>query len=180
MSDMIYVLAASYDDLDEALAAYKAIEAAYKHVGHGHQIDVTVLGRAADGKVEIVQRHDSDTHDRTTAGLGWGLAVGAVTAIFPAVGIFGALAVGGGAGAALGALAGHASRTLSRDDLKALGDVLDTGNGGLVVAFGPDMADRVTSAVAGATSKAHITTDISVDQLAAELRAAMDAPVSAR
>jgi uncharacterized membrane protein len=173
MSEMIHVLAASYDRREDALSAYEAIDVAYKHVGHGHQIDVTVLGKDADGKVEVVRRHDSETHDRTTSGLGWGLAIGAVTAIFPAVGIFSAMAVGGGAGAALGALAGHASRTLSRDDLKSLGEVLDRGDGGLVVAYGPDMADRVTSAVAGATSKVHVTTDISVEELASELRSAM-------
>jgi len=176
MSEMVYVLAASYDDADAAMSAYGAIEAAYKHVGTSHEIDVTVVAKDAEGNVEIVKRHDSPTRDRTVIGLGWGLAVGAVTAIFPAVGIFGALAVGGGAGAILGALSGHASRALSRDDLKTLGEVLDQGDAGLVVVYGPDMADRVSSAVADANSRVHVTTDISVEKLASELDAAMSSP----
>jgi uncharacterized membrane protein len=179
MSEMIYVLAASYDDTDDALAAYRAIEAAYHHVGTAHEIDVTVLAKNDSGEVEIVHRHDSTTREKTTMGLGWGLAAGAVAALFPAVGILGALTVGGGAGAALGALTGHAARALSRDDLKALGDVLDRGDAGLVVVYGPDMADRVTSAVAGATSKVHVTTDVAVEELAAELRAATGTPAHA-
>src|SRR5688572_7623630 len=99
MSESIFVLAASYDDVEDALGAYQAIEAAYHHVGTAHDIDVTVLGRDTAGSVEIVRRHDSPTRERTARGLGWGLAAGAVAALFPAVGIFGALAVGGGAGA---------------------------------------------------------------------------------
>ena len=83
MSEMVYVLAASYDDADAAISAYQAIEAAYKHVGTSHEIDVTVVAKDADGKVEIVKRHDSPTRDRTVMGLGWGLAVGAVTVSSP-------------------------------------------------------------------------------------------------
>ena len=173
MSESIYVLAASYDDVQDALGAYQAVEAAYRHIDAAHDIDVTVLGRDASGNVEIVRRHDSTTKERTTEGLGWGLAAGAVAALFPAVGILGALAVGGGAGAALGALAGHASRALSRDELKSLGDVLDRGDAGLVVVYGPAMSARVNSAIAGASAKVHVTTDVSVEALAAELQAAV-------
>ena len=56
-----------------------------------------------------------------------GIAAGAVAALFPAIGIVGALAAGAGGGAALGALAAHTVRGLSHDDLKALGEVLDRG-----------------------------------------------------
>jgi len=172
MSEMVYVLAASYDDADAAMSAYGAIEAAYKHVGTSHEIDVTVVAKDADGKVEIVKRHDSPTRDRTVMGLGWGLAVGAVTAIFPAVGIVGALAVGGGAGAILGALSGHASRALSRDDLKTLGEVLDRGDAGLVVVNGRDMADRVITSVTRARAKVEAATGITPEELAEDVRAA--------
>jgi uncharacterized membrane protein len=175
MSNMMHVLAASYDDVDAALADYQAIEVAYRHVGLTHDFDATVVAKDEAGKVEIVRRHDEPTRHGTGVGLGWGLAAGAAAALFPAVGILGALAVGGGAGAALGALAGHAARALSRDDLKALGEVLDRGDAGLVVVYGPDMADRVAAGVTGATSKTQTTTDISAEQLAAEIREAAGA-----
>ena len=147
MSELRYVLAASYDTVEDALAEFEAIEVAYKHVGTSLDFDATVIAKDEAGKVEIVRRHDEPKKHATDVGLGWGLAAGAVAALFPAVGIIGALAVGGGAGAALGALAGHAASGMTRDDLKALGEVLDSGDAGLVVVYGPDMVDRVSTSV---------------------------------
>jgi uncharacterized membrane protein len=84
----------------------------------------------------------------------------------------GALALGAGSGAAIGAVAGHAAGALTRDDLKTLGEVLDSGDAGLVVVYPPDMADRVSVAITKATSKVHATAGISGEDLAADVRAA--------
>jgi uncharacterized membrane protein len=166
-----YVLAASYDDVDAAGAAFDAIKAAHDHIGTSLDFDATVIAKDPDGTVEIVRRHDERaTHD-TTVGAGWGFAAGAVAALFPGVGILAALAVGGGAGALLGRRAAHAASALSREDLKALGEVLDRGDAGLVVVYGPDMSDRVAAGVTGATSRVRRTTDVSTEELAAELKA---------
>ena len=170
MSDKLYVLAASYDHVDDALAEYQAIEAAYRHVGTTHDFDATVIAKDDKGKVEIVRRHEEQKRHGAEVGLGWGLAAGAVAALFPAVGILGALAVGGGAGAALGALAGHAASGMTRDDLKALGEVLDEGNAGLVVVYGVDMSDRVSASVDRARSKVRATTSLTTEQLEAAIR----------
>jgi uncharacterized membrane protein len=86
--------------------------------------------------------------------------------------ILAALAAGGGAGAALGAVAGHASGALSHDDLKALGEVLDQGDAGLVVVYPPEMADRVSTSVTAPSGKMHATAGITREQLAADVRAA--------
>jgi uncharacterized membrane protein len=172
MSDTLYVLAASYDDVEDAVSEYEAIRVAYRHVGSSHDFDATVIARDAEGRVEIVRRHDEPTRHGTQVGLNWGLAAGAVAALFPAVGIFGALAVGGGAGAALGAIAGHTSRGMSRDDLMTLGEVLDEGAGGLVVVYASEMADRVASSVTRAKRTVRGTTRLTADQLAAEIREA--------
>ena len=72
MSEMMYVLAASYDDVDTALAEYTALEAAYKHVGTSLDFDATVVAREPDGKVKIVERHDAHEKEGTSVGLGWG------------------------------------------------------------------------------------------------------------
>ena len=53
-----------------------------------------------------------------------------------------------------------------------MGEVLDRGNAGLVVVYGPDTADRVASNMTRARSKVRATTDISIEQLAAEVHAA--------
>ena len=58
MSDVLYVLAASYDDVADALTEYEAIEVAYRHVGSSHDFDATVIARDDAGKVEIVRRHE--------------------------------------------------------------------------------------------------------------------------
>jgi uncharacterized membrane protein len=172
MRDTLYVLAASYDRVEAALAEYEAIEVAWRHVSSSHDFDATVVAKDETGKVQIVRRHDEPTRHGSATGLGWGLAAGAVATLFPAVGILGALAAGGGAGAALGAVAGHASGALSRDDLKALGEVLDQGDAGLVVVYPPELADRVSTSVKAATSKVHATAGITGEQLAADVRAA--------
>jgi uncharacterized membrane protein len=169
MSDTLYVLAAAYDDVDDALAEYEAIKVAHKHVGSSHDFDATVIAKDADGKVDIVRRHDEGKSHGAEVGLTWGLAAGAVAALFPAFGILGALAVGGSAGAALGALTGHAHTGMRREDLMALGQVLDEGDAGLVVVYAADMADRVGSSVTRATRTARATTTLSAEQLAAKM-----------
>jgi uncharacterized membrane protein len=172
MSDTLYVLAASYDDVEDALSEYEAIKVAYRHVGSSHDFDAAVIAKHASGKVQIVKRHDEPTRHGTAVGLNWGLAAGAVAALFPAVGILGALAVGGGAGAALGAVAGHASRGMSRDDLMTLGQVLDEADAGLVIVYAADMADRVTTNVTAAGRTVCGTTDVTAEELAADIREA--------
>ena len=116
--------------------------------------------------------HDEAKRHSTAVGLNWGLAAGAVAALFPAVGILGALAVGGGAGAAIGALAGHAGDGLSRADLMMLGEVLDEGAAGLVVVYTSDMADRVSAGVTAARKIVRATTTVTAEQLAERIRAA--------
>jgi uncharacterized membrane protein len=175
MSGMVSVLAASYEDVDDARADLEAVKAAFRHVGTSLDLDAAVIARDDSGKVEIVDRHDERTHDRKVMGLGWGLAVGAVAALFPPIGIVGAMAVGGGAGAALGASAGHAARAMSRDDLKELGEVLDRGDAGLIVVHGSEMSDRMASTTTRAKAKVWRSTDLSFEQLVGEVRAAEEA-----
>jgi uncharacterized membrane protein len=170
MSDTRFVLAASFDSTDDAVAAFEAINAAYKHVGQTHDFDAAVVAKDENGKVQVVRHHDEGKRHGADVGLGWGLAFGAVAALFPAVGILGALAVGGGTGAALGALAGHAASGMSRSDLKALGEVLDEGDAGLVVVYGRDMSDRVSASLDRARNKVRATTSLTTEQLEAAIR----------
>ena len=164
MSDTLYVLAAAYDHVEDALAEYEAINVAHKHVGSTHDFDANVIAKGANGSVEIVRRHDAGKSHGAETGLMWGLAAGAVAALFPAVGILAALAVGGGAGAALGAVTGHATGGMRREDLTTLGEVLDEGDAGLVVVYSADMADRVNASITRARRTARATTTLSADR----------------
>ena len=174
MSSTLYVLAAAYDDVEDAVAEYDAIKVAYRHVGTSRDFDATVIAKDETGKVGIVRRHDEQQRHETATGFGWGLAAGAVASLFPAVGILGALAAGGGAGAALGAMAGHASAGMTRSDLMTLGEVLDEGDAGLVVVYSAEMADRVGAAVIRARNTMRATTALTAEQLAANVRAARE------
>ena len=103
-------------------------------------------------------------------GLRWGIAAGVVTALFPPVGILGALAVGAGGGAAIGAVAGHAAGGLSRTDLKELGETLDTGTAGLIAVYETNYADQVAANIKAANRMIARAVDLDADALAAELK----------
>jgi uncharacterized membrane protein len=107
-------------------------------------------------------------------GLGWGLAAGVVGVIFPPVGI--GLVTAGAGGAAIGAVVGHAQGGMARDDLKELGDALDEGTAGLIAVYATNMADQITANIKTANRVVSKATDMAADQLAADLKAAEEAP----
>jgi uncharacterized membrane protein len=168
--DTLYVIAAAYDDVDRAVADYEAVKALYREVKTSHDFDAAVLAKDEDGKVRIVKKHEQPTRHGTAVGLGWGLAVGVTAALFPPVGI--GLAAAGAGGAAIGAVAGHASGGMSRGDLKDLGDTLDAGQAGLVVVYETNLADQVAANIKAANRLISKATDMAADELAAEIKAA--------
>src|SRR6187200_1062203 len=107
MSDALYVAVASYDNADDAERHFEAVKTAYEGQSAAHDFDAAVIAKDSGGKVEVVKRYEAPVHHGAGRGLKWGLAVGAVTALFPAVGIFAGLAAGASGGAVLGALSGH-------------------------------------------------------------------------
>jgi len=168
--DTLLVLAASYDDLAAAEDDYEAVKALYyEGVGSSHDFDAAVIARDKDGKVEVVKKHEQPTRHGAAHGLGWGLAVGAVCAILPGVGVVGALAVGGGAGAAIGAVTGHMKGGMDDQDLKALGDVLGQGQAGLIVVYATDVADAVAENVKAVNKHVSKEVDANADELVRKL-----------
>jgi len=170
-SDVLFVAAASYDSLDEALGDYELIKALYYEVKASDDFDAAVIEKK-DGKVKIVKKHEQPTRHGAAHGLGWGLAAGAVAALFPAVGILGALAVGGGGGAAIGAVSGHVHGGMKRGELKELGDVLDEGDAGLIVVYATNMADQIAANIKAANRMVSMATEMAADQLAQEIKEA--------
>ncbi|TWT81577.1 hypothetical protein CA13_30300 [Planctomycetes bacterium CA13] len=108
--------------------------------------DAAVIRKNEKGKVKIVHKHEQPTRDGAWLSAGWGLTTGLVAALFPATAIgTGRLAVTTGAGAAIGALAGHAVAGMSRNDRKDLGEGLDMGEAGLIVIAATDVGARIES-----------------------------------
>ena len=72
----------------------------------------------------------------------------------------------GGGGAGLGALRGHAAAGMSRNDLKELGEGLDSGQAGLVVVAVSDIGSKVEAAMKRAEKIQ--TKELKADQKAIE------------
>ena len=163
-SDTLLVLGASYDSVSDAEVDYEAVKALYYNAGVGHEFDAAVLERGADGKVKVEKKHEQSTRH----GAWEGLAIGALTAILPGIG----LGVGMAAGAGIGAVTGHFKGGISDDDLKQLGTVLDTGQAGLIVLYATNMADQVASSIKAENKFVSKEIDANADELAKQLKAA--------
>jgi uncharacterized membrane protein len=170
--DTLVVAAASYDDVEDAITDYEAIKALYYEIKASEDFDAAVIRKGEHGKVKIVKKHEQPTRHGAVHGLGWGLAAGAVAALFPAIGILGALTVGGGAGAAIGAVSGHVSGGMKRGDLKELGEVLDEGDAGLVVVYATNLADQVAANIKAANRLVSKATDLAAEDLARDIKEA--------
>ncbi len=146
--DTFFAYCGVYANVEDALADYEAVHALHTEIGLIDAYDAAVIERNADGKVKIVKKHETPTRVGGVLGGGVGLATGLVIALFPAAAIGGGLLLAtGGGGAILGAVAGHAAAGMSRNDLKELGEGLDSGQAGLVVVAVSDMQAKVESAM---------------------------------
>ena len=161
--DLLVVLGASYDSVADAEADYEAVKAMYYEAGVGHAFDAAVLERGADGKVKVADKHEQSTRH----GAWVGLAIGAVTAILPGIG----LGVGAAVGAGVGAITGHIKGGMSNDDLKELGSVLDAGEAGLIVIYATNMADQVAASIKAENRFVSEAIDANADELARQLKA---------
>jgi uncharacterized membrane protein len=168
--DTLLVLAASYDDVAEAEADYEAVKALYREIKTSHDFDAAVIARKADGKLEVVKKHEEPTRHGAAHGLGWGLAIGAVCAILPAVGLLGGLVVGGAGGAAIGAVTGHIKGGMDDSDLKGLGDIVDQGQAALIVVYATNMADQVAANIKAVNRFVSKEIDANADELARQLQ----------
>ncbi len=146
--DTFMVYAGVYTNVDDAKADYQAVHDLHMKDGLIDAYDAAVIERKENGKVKIVKKHETPTRVGGVGGGTVGLATGLVIALFPAAAIGGGLlALTTGAGAGLGAWAGHAAAGMSRSDLKDLGEQLDKGQAGLVVVGVSDMGAKIEEAM---------------------------------
>jgi uncharacterized membrane protein len=141
----LIVMAAAYQDVADAEADYEALEALYHEVVSSHDFDAAVVVRDENGEVKVVEEHAQSTRHGAAHGLDCGLAMGTACAIFPPARLPGGPAVGGGAGAAIGAVTGHMKGTIDDEDLAALGDGLGQGQAGLIIVYEVNMADQIAA-----------------------------------
>jgi uncharacterized membrane protein len=146
--DTLMAYVGVYDTVDDAEADYQLVKDLHRDAGMIDGYDAAVIERRDDGKTKIVKKHETPTRVGGVLGGGVGLATGLVVALFPFAAIGGGLLAGTTAGGAiLGAVAGHAAAGMSRNDLKELGEHLDSGQAGLVVVAVSDMGAKVERAM---------------------------------
>ena len=171
--DTFMAYAGVYADVDAAKADYDAVHDLHMKAQLIDAYDAAVIERKDNGKVKIVKKHETPTRAGGVGGAAVGLATGLVIALFPAAAIGGGLLLGtGAAGAALGAVAGHAAAGMSRKDLKELGEQLDAGQAGLVVVAVSDMGAKVEAAMSRAEKVQEKELKADVDDLAADAETA--------
>src|SRR5439155_9441001 len=146
--DTLIAYAGVYDNVADAEADYQLVHDLHTEAGLIDAYDAAVIERRDDGKTKIVKKHETPTRVGGVLGGGIGLATGLVVALFPFAAVGGGLLAGTtAAGAALGAVAGHAAAGMSRHDLKELGEHLDNGTAGLIVVALSDMGAKVEDAM---------------------------------
>ena len=142
--DTFIVYVGVYSDVDAAEADYDLVKDLHTEAGLIDAYDAAVIHRREDNKVKIVRKHETPTRVGGVLGGGVGLATGLVIALFPFAAVGGGLlAATTAGGAVLGAVAGHATAGMSRNDLKELGEHLDAGQAGLVVVGMSDMGAKI-------------------------------------
>lgn len=170
--DFLFIMAASYDNVDDARADFAGIKALYDEIHVSHIFDAAVLTKDENGKVKIDETYQAGAQHGAAIGLAGGLAVGAIAALFPPIAIGAALLAGGAGGAILGSIAGHYATGLGRGELKELGEALDNGQAGLVVVYAANYADQVGKIIKTENKYVSQLTNEAADQLTAEIKAA--------
>ena len=160
--DTLLVLGASYDSVADAEIDYQAVKDLYAVAGIGHDFDAAVLERGDDGKMKVLDKHEASTRH----GAWTGLAIGALAAILPGIG----LGVGAALGAGIGAVTGHLKGGISDSDLKELGAVLEKGQAGLIVLYATKMADQIAANIKAENRFISDEIDADADELAKQLK----------
>ena len=141
--DNTFLLVGAYASVDDAQADYDVIkELTLEKVIGG--FDAAVITKDDQGKVHV-NKDETGTRKGAWGGAGVGALVGL---IFPPA-LIGSAVVG----AAAGALGGHMAKSLPRSDLKDLGELLETGEAGLVVLGDWRLEERVDELLSRAERK---------------------------
>jgi uncharacterized membrane protein len=172
--DTLYVTGATYNDTKQALADFDAVYQIYKNLGTTTDFDAAVIEKDKKGRVKIVKTREEASRHGASVGLAWGLAAGLAAALFPAIGIWTALTAGGAMGSMIGALAGHATMGMKRNDLKMLGEALDAGQAGLLVVYAANRADQIAKVLTSANMVKAELQNAAVEDLADAVNAAKD------
>jgi len=150
----IVLAAARYGNREDAVADFKTVKDA-KSLGEFDHTAVAVLTKDEDGYLQI------ERHDTTAKHMAW---IGAALVVVAPPAGAAALATGAGAGA----LVGHFWRNIPKAKVKEAGDLLESGESGLIVVAVNRKGSDIEPLLARAEKKVVINT------VAGDLDAQMD------
>ncbi len=158
MSDRpVFIYVATYADAASAEGDYDILVELHtaKLVG---TYDVALVTKDADGKVHVKK------HEKPTQHGAWGgIAVGAAVGVLAAPAVVPAALLGG-------AIGGHFRKGISKDDAKALGDLIDAGQATLLVIGESRLEEQLDKAL----TRAEKTTEKEVDVDGKEFKRELD------
>jgi len=171
--DTFMFYAGTYPDVESAEQDYEAVKSLHYNLDLIDSFDAAVIGKKENGKVKVFKKHEQPTRHGGWVGAGWGLATGLVIALFPAAAIgTGLLAGTTGAGAAIGAIAGHVKHGMKNKDLHDLADMLDAGEAALIVVASSDIGKKVEEAMSRADKIEAKEAEVDLEELTKDMEVA--------
>ena len=158
----VFLYAAVYDEIDDAEADYEAVFALHDAGAIG-TFDSAVIRKVEDGKVRVTKTEKPTQHGAWT-----GAGVGALVGIIFPPAILGSAIVGAGAGG----LTEHLRKGIPRDDLKELGDELESGTAAVIVLGESKLEEQLEKALARSNKLIKKQVDADADELEREIEAA--------
>jgi len=166
MSDKpVTVAVATYSDKASAELDYDAVHG-IKREGQLDHLAIAVVDKGDDGKLKIDRHNSSAKH----AAWGTGVLGGALAVISAPLGIvfLGPLAATSAVWAAVGGFAGHFWNNIPKDEVRRMGDVLESGLCGLVIVAvnpqGTDVGAFLTNANETVVTDGVVDSDGALDQ----------------
>lgn len=122
-SEGMIVFAGLYNNVEDAELDFEGLKE-LKHMDFVGEYEAALFTKTDEGKVKVL---NTDATERTK-GAKAGVVTGAVLGlIFPPT-----ILMGAAAGAGIGALLGNFMKTMSRKDIKEIGELLDEGQVGII------------------------------------------------
>lgn len=151
-TDGVFIYVGTYGSEVDARADYDVVKDLHA-LGAVGTFDAAVVTKDDSGKIHV-NKDETSTRHGAWGGAGAGALVGI---LFPPSIIASALV-----GAAIGGVAGHLWKGMSRDDIKEFGDLIDSGEAALVIVGETKIAAYLDKAALKA--KKNVTKELDIDK----------------
>jgi len=165
VSDGLIVFAGQYGDLELAKADFAALKE-LKRMDFVGTYEAALFTKTDEGSVKIL---DTDATQRGEAAK-VGVVTGAILGVIFPPSLIATAAVGAGAGA----LVGNFMKTISRSDVKEIGEVLDAGQAGIIFVGEATLEAGMRKLLKGVAKELKVAVDEDADAMKAAIDEALN------